>query len=143
MYIECGNIREYIMTVLSLTGQLNKTNIQLFKGGKHYTQQAVRYLVNDNYLNNMKTEAGVIYRPKKPKGLNYIFRLPAGYYDHYLLISNNHGYLYHKKDIARASSQASVIMLFLNIGAKIDGIRIAYNPDVKKKSKGEGGSHRP
>jgi len=139
MDVESVNIKEHIMALLSLTGLIDKSHIQLIPGGKYYTQQAARDLVIDKYLERGKTEAGIIYKPKKPNGVNYIYKMPSGYYDHYLLMSNNHEFLHTTQSILRASAQASVIILLHNIGAKIDTLRITYNPDVKKKSKGEGG----
>lgn len=139
MDVESVNIKEHIMALLSLTGLIDKSHIQLIPGGKYYTQQAARDLVIDKYLERGKTEAGIIYKPKKPNGVNYIYKMPSGYYDHYLLMSNNHEFLHTRQSILRASAQASVIILLHNIGAKIDTLRITYNPDVKKKSKGEGG----
>lgn len=132
MKIVSNTLDEYLVHLVSLCGQMPLSELDKIQLGKSYLMNNVRQLVRDKKIAKVSTEAGVIYRIKKPHGYTQV-ETHQGLFAHYNLLTNNQTFTGQKLALLRASHIASVIHFMHRAKIPVDGVELEYLPTPPSK----------
>ena len=128
------NVKDYLLILIAVNGQLHEELLSSIDMDEEYIRKSIRALIRESKIDKASTELGIIYRLKRPNGLNAVLEISQELYDHYLLITNNHKKRNDIPYLSRAIAQSKIVTLLSQNGCSINSITINYN-NTKRTTK--------
>ena len=128
------NLKDYLLVLIALNGQLHEKQLDNISCMPKYKYNALGELTRESKVDKTSSELGVLYRLKRPNGLNAVLEISQELYDHYLLITNNHKKRNDIPYLSRAIAQSKIVTLLSQNDCSINSITINYD-NTKRTTK--------
>lgn len=130
--LKITSLKNYLLVLTAINGQLHEGLLSNIDMGEEYKQRTLWELTRESKLDKATTELGIVYRLKRPAGLNAILEISQELYDHYLQITNKHKKRNDLPYLSRAIAQSKIVTLLLQNNYSVNTIMIDY--DKTKRS---------